>query len=1438
MMTRGVSLFRLPVVAFAIFVTGIFPGLKSDAAATPPANDAFANRTIIPAEGGEYPTDNLLATAEAGEPRHGGIGDGHSLWWSWTAPVNGDLVLDTVGMTTTIVAIYRGSALSNLTQAVVGRGWWSVRMSQIKAGETFQIAVDSTNNTPNYFILRVWHLPGPPNDDFASRTRIEGLPVTTPGSSLWLATREPGEPTHPGGARGQSVWWTWTSPYTGKIVVRETNSIPYPAIAFYTGTNLTSLSLVAGGRIGYEGVFPVDVVNGQTYQIMGDTTTSDGGNIALRLAVAIPPVNDSFTDRIVLNGTDLTIQGDNSLADMELGEPRHTSVATGKSVWWSWTAPSSGELSLSTRDSDSLTETTVYIGSNLSQLQRVGESTNRLAVPFRLRVSAGTTYQIAADSINGNFGRFILRLIFVPQPPNDNFANRTVLSGNAFSGIFNLIGATREVGEPVIGGGNTAGQSIWWSWTAPANGLLRLGTVSQDHYVPMALGVFTGTNVSQLTRRVDGEHWVALSVAQGTTYQFVIDPKVSLTRVERAFFEVDFSAAPVNDNFVNRTALFANRWTATNDTDGATRESGEPTHHAAGAGASVWYSWTAPTNGWASLRAFSGVFAPVMVVYRGTSVGSLTRVVNSTNESEILAVGGAKAEWDAQAGITYQIAVDGRITAFGPWTGRGLVELDFRLTTLRLLSPTNGFRVKEGMPLEFAVNTPLEAIDGVLQSVSYEVEEYYDLFRPITFSTNPPFSITVTNNSLGVLRLVARGTNGAGEVSVSKPVTIRGVPFNDAFADRPYLVEYEGTTTSRVTGATSQPGEPSHAGLAASASVWWSWQAPGTGPVTWRTDSAPSSSVLAVYTGTNLNALTPVATQADPSGKRFNAIAGTRYQMVLNSPEAAALTHTVPVTLFWDLNSLSLVSPSNQAVFAQGQAIPLAISTTERSGDIQQVEYRSGSHPVASILVSPFSYTWTNGTPGTHSLIACASTRLGYAVKSDPRTIIIRPANDAFAARSRLEGDSISVQTWLDGATLESGEPDHGERRPTRSIWCTWTAPESGRVWLDSEGSEIIPVIAVYTGNSLGALTLIAANAWWGGPPTRRLEINAVAGTTYQIALASSQEGAVALKIRVLRPAANDMFANRTVVTGTNLWLRSHSVEASREAGEPELPSGCGYSLSSLWWSWTAPSDGSFTIDTRDNPGNCIRVGVFTGNILSNLTLVASESDIAHVEVSSGETYQIVLDTSGDEIENLIGHMSFRPPPVNDLFRNRIPVRGWAFEIGGELMGARREPGEPPHLEWWFGPRSIWFTWTAPASGQVRVTPTSGFPVVSVYLGDTISSLTTVPISWNPQRFDVQGGVTYQFALGGSLSAQALLEVWSPTGQPPPAQLDVVQLASDRLRLRVAGVNGRTVELQTSPDLTNWVELISGSGWPFFEHEVEVNSEENRRFFRARATNP
>jgi hypothetical protein len=140
------------------------------------------------------------------------------------------------------------------------------------------------------------------------------------------------------------------------------------------------------------------------------------------------PSNDYFTNRTVLTGTSVTVQGNNTFATTESGEPRIRGFSGNNSLWWSWTATGSGTLSLSTYASSFPNLLAVYTGSSLSNLTQVAAavSANESGNPAQLifPVNAGTQYQIAVDGYDGSYGIVELALAFEVDttPPSVSFS--------------------------------------------------------------------------------------------------------------------------------------------------------------------------------------------------------------------------------------------------------------------------------------------------------------------------------------------------------------------------------------------------------------------------------------------------------------------------------------------------------------------------------------------------------------------------------------------------------------------------------------------------------------------------------------------------------------------------------------------------------------------------------------------------------------------------------------------------------------------------------------------------------------------------------------------------------------------------------------------------------------------------------------------------------
>ncbi|TPG19331.1 M6 family metalloprotease domain-containing protein [Pedococcus bigeumensis] len=260
--------------------------------------------------------------------------------------------------------------------------------------------------------------------------------------------------------------------------------------------------------------------------------------------VGTAPENDGFATAQVLPGSSGNVTGTSVGATKESGEPDHAGNPGGASVWYSWTAPTSGKLTLSSAGSSFDTLMGVYQGSTVSALTERGSNddenhasgvvTSRIA---DLAVTGGQVYRIAVDGFKDGVaaaeaGTVKVAWSFAATPPaNDAFAAAQVWSGSSGSVTGTSLGATKESGEPDHAG-NPGGASVWYSWTAPSSGKLTLSSAGSSFDTLM--GVYQGTSVSALTLRASNDDEdnagglytskvTDLAVTGGQAYRIAVD---------------------------------------------------------------------------------------------------------------------------------------------------------------------------------------------------------------------------------------------------------------------------------------------------------------------------------------------------------------------------------------------------------------------------------------------------------------------------------------------------------------------------------------------------------------------------------------------------------------------------------------------------------------------------------------------------------------------------------------------------------------------------------------------------------------------------------------------------------------------------------------------------------------------------------------------------
>lgn len=156
-------------------------------------------------------------------------------------------------------------------------------------------------------------------------------------------------------------------------------------------------------------------------------------------------------------------------------------------------------------------------------------------------------------------------------------------------------------------------------------------------------------------------------------------------------------------------------------------------------------------------------------------------------------------------------------------------------------------------------------------------------------------------------------------------------------------------------------------------------------------------------------------------------------------------------------------------------------------------------------------------------------------------------------------------------------------------------------------------------------------------------------------------------------------------------------------------------------------------------------------------------------------------------------------PPGNDDFADATPVAGASGEAVSSTANATLEPGETTP-----GSRSVWFRWTAPASGQATFeTPEleNYGHVLSAFTGTAVNALASVGSDDRLVSFAAVSGTTYSVAVSGTHNSGRVALSWQLAVSTPPPAAPV-----KRCRGKVV-----TVDLALGQKPTNKSDVILGT---------------------------
>lgn len=612
------------------------------------------------------------------------------------------------------------------------------------------------------------------------------------------------------------------------------------------------------------------------------------------------------------------------------------------------------------------------------------------------------------------------------------------------------------------------------------------------------------------------------------TFQFTSDVSV----VAEGFYLDDITLTdaftapppPTNNNFNAPIQLVGSVGSIGGTTSGATSQSNEPDP-----GNSIWYRWSPYTNGPVTFRTGGSAIDTLMCIYTGSTLTSLNRIGCDDNSDTN---NGSLITFNAVLGTIYRISIRGASNVGGgitlSWSqpnGIGPDMLpDLSVWTSQVDDYLYGwFLDRDEVPgrtlLRASTATPntgrgpLElrgssTTAGVFQRIYRSDGSYRDRLAG-NFTFHPGHGHLHFDNWINLhLRRVLPG-NGVGEIVVSGDKT------SFAIID---LTEYDG----------SLPGSPASGvydgGLLQGLSVGWADVYGANLPDQWIdvTDVPsgtywlegivdPANSILEsnesnnvariIITYTNPGSPPPPSLNA-PNDFFTNAT-------VLVGPIAGVTGHNTNATLEVGEPQHLPGSTGGRSVWWSWTApadMPVTLSTEGSGIDTVLSAYTGTNVNVLTRVGSD-----DNSGPGDSSLLsfnAVAGTTYsfaidGFGITQGPLQLALNPgANDHFSNCVVITTGSGSLSGSSRNTTREPGESFHASIGGSNSVWFCFTVPFSGTFQFDTIGSAYDTLLAVYTGEAVNALTVVAADNNSGSASgASKVTFEGQAGVTYRIAL-------------------------------------------------------------------------------------------------------------------------------------------------------------------------------------------------------------------------------------------------------------------------------------------------------------------------------------------------
>jgi hypothetical protein len=315
-------------------------------------------------------------------------------------------------------------------------------------------------------------------------------------------------------------------------------------------------------------------------------------------------------------------------------------------------------------------------------------------------------------------------------------------------------------------------------------------------------------------------------------------------------------------------------------------------------------------------------------------------------------------------------------------------------------------------------------------------------------------------------------------------------PANDNFVNAQVVTGCSSPTggvPGTNVGGSREAGEPSHSpdNDPGSASVWYQWQAPSTGSVTFTTAGSDYDTLLAVYVGNNVGGLSAIIKNDDvtlgsvrTSSVTFNATANTVYRIAVDGWGG----DTGNIKLNWTAQNCNVTPPTctysispGSMHFNAGGGSDVTVNVTAGAGCAWTA---TNSSPAFIVITGGASGTG-NGTV-TYAVLANTTT--------SPRSGTLTIAGQTFTITQDAAASCSSFSITPTSLLFNAGGGSGSIVNVTAGAGCAWTA--------QSNNPSFITITSGATGSGNGTVTYsVTAN-----PSTsQRTGTMTIAGQTFTV---------------------------------------------------------------------------------------------------------------------------------------------------------------------------------------------------------------------------------------------------------------------------------------------------------------------------------------------------